>query len=659
MNHLKKFVLFLTLTAVGTLAAAIKLPAFFSDHAVLARHKEVPVFGTADPGETVTVTLGDQKVKVAADEKGYFKAVLDLSDAPVTPQNLKVNDLVIKDVLVGGVFLASGQSNMNLRLRSCDSLDQEKKRPGVPQIRFFIVNTAPASRPTKAIRGKWVKLSPGVISTFSGVAYHFARKIYEETAQPVGIIQSSVGGTPVESWMSQDAIHRFPNVARVGREREEAYNQYPEKFKKFVAAQTAWEKKHLRSDTAAKAVYPRNAQWKPLKNYAIDGNGVVWLRNNFTISDREAEKGFVMFFRYTHAPFSIWVDGRKIGDTGSNGWLNKEYRHFVKGGKLQPGRHEVALRYHIARNNTRFRTPIIFGKCDISKNWQIFREQEFSKLSRQIMATAPKSPGVRIRAASRWAVLYNGMIHPFVPTRLTGVIWYQGESNTSRAWEYGKIFPAMITDWREKFADPELPFYFVMLAPYLNKTADANSTEEYALLRNAQLKALKLPHTAMAVISDAGEAKDIHPLDKKTPGERLAAAALKNIYGKDIPCSSPMATHAKLNKGAVTVFFDHTYGSLNARELPATHHLCKAKKQTAPLIRMSPDAQLEGFTLKDKDGKWHWADQAEITGANQVTVSASACPDPVMIRYNFQNNPTCNLFNQAGFPAAPFELILQ
>jgi sialate O-acetylesterase len=148
-------------------------------------------------------------------------------------------------------------------------------------------------------------------------------------------------------------------------------------------------------------------------------------------------------------------------------------------------------------------------------------------------------------------------------------------------------------------------------------------------------------------------------VDKKTPGERLAALALKNIYGKNIPCNSPMATHAKVKKGEVTVFFDHTYGKLTARDVPETHHLAKVRKQTAKLLRNSPDAQLEGFALQDVQGKWYWAEKAQISGDDHVTVSSSKCPEPVRIRYDFQNNPTCNLFNQAGFPAAPFELRLR
>jgi sialate O-acetylesterase len=163
----------------------------------------------------------------------------------------------------------------------------------------------------------------------------------------------------------------------------------------------------------------------------------------------------------------------------------------------------------------------------------------------------------------------------------------------------------------------------------------------------------------MAVIFDAGEARDIHPLDKKTPGKRLAAQALAKIYGKDIPCESPMATHAEKSAGAVTIHFANTYGSLVATEVPALQHVHKASGKTAPLVRTSPNAQLEGFVLCNRDGQWFWADKAEITGKNTVKVSSTAVPDPVKIRYCWSNNPTCNLFNRAGFPAAPFEFILK
>lgn len=639
-------------------SGAVTLPALFSDHAVLARHQAVPVFGKAAPGEEVTVSVAGQKQSVKADKKGDFLVELDLSKVPEGPHVLQVNERKIKDVLVGGVFLASGQSNMAFVLQKDENFAREARLPENPELRFFVVPRRAANQPEKSLEGAWVKVFPRKTGAISAVAYYFAKKLNQETGIPVGIIQSSVGGSAIEGWMSKENLQKFPNARRLGNELQQQLMEHPGKYRSFLAAKRVWEKRFKRQDLPEPHAVPgEDVVWTPLTKERFSGNGIVWLKNSFTLSPKEAASGFRIAFSRVTAPASLWIDGKKVAVLDDKLQDRGNLVYVAKGRKFTSGKHEVMIRFHASGAHAALRLGQIYGKVRMPGAWQMCREKSFGRISGEALKALPRKPGRPPRHL--WSQYYNGMIYPLLPYRLTGAIWYQGESNTPRAWEYRKLFPALIGEWRKEFRDEALPFYFVMLAPYLDKTADAGDGGKYGDLRAAQLESLKVPHTGMAVISDAGEAQDIHPIDKKRPGERLAAVALKNIYGKDIPCESPRAIRAKLKDGKVTISFVNTYGGLKSFPVPAEHYLRKVNRRKEKLVRNSPDAQLEGFALADANGKWHWAEKAEISGENSVTVSSSAVPEPVKIRYNYSNNPTCNLFNQAGFPAAPFEFILK
>ncbi len=658
LKYLSAFILPFTFVLVS-FCGEITLPAIFSDHAVLARHNAVPVFGKAAPGEKITVKIAGVSRTVTADKKGDFLAEVDLSQATPGPHILQINEHKIKDVLVGGVFLASGQSNMVFALRNTENFSREAKLPEDPGIRFFIVERTAADSPAKTVEGVWKKSHPAVRGNFSGTAYYFAKKLNRETGIPVGIIQSCVGGTAIEAWMSKSALQKFPFARSMGDERRREYNGYPEKYRLFLEANREWEERFNRQDLPEPhTAPPADAKWETLKGDRFAGNGIIWLKQDFTLSEKESAAGFRIAIGQVYLPVSLWIDGKKVSSITDEAWKHSEYLRYSAGkGEFPPGKHILMLRFHVSGNNVFLRSMKKNGSSLTKHPWQMYRQKDFGKYSDAAGKSRPQAPGRRLRYL--WSQYYNGMISPLAPYRLTGIIWYQGESNARRAWQYRKLFPAMIQQWRSEFRDEKLPFYYVMLAPYLAKTSDAGSSGDYAELRAAQLESLKVPHTAMAVISDAGEAQDIHPLDKSRPGERLAALALKNIYGRDVPCESPRAVRAISDKGKVTLVFTNTYGGLTAAQLPGKYHLRKAAKRKAPLLRNSPAAQLEGFALADANGKWHWADKAEIIAPDRVEVSAAAVPEPVKIRYNYSNNPTCNLFNKAGFPAAPCEFLLQ
>jgi sialate O-acetylesterase len=241
---------------------------------------------------------------------------------------------------------------------------------------------------------------------------------------------------------------------------------------------------------------------------------------------------------------------------------------------------------------------------------------------------------------------------------LSGVIWYQGEANSKTYEDYDQLFRALITQWRNDFKNPQLPFFWCNLAPYRDKSADPSLVTEWANLRLKQTQVLDLPHTGEAILTDAGEMKDIHPRNKKVPGERLAALALARVYGRNIPCTGPAAVKAVREKNAAVISFKDVYDGLEAKAVPATYVVKSKEGKTAPLKRNSPDTQLEGFALCGKDGKWFWADKAVIRG-KQIVLSSAKVQEPVKVRCGLQNNPTCNLYNKAGFPVVPFEISVE
>ena len=481
---MKNIILLLCVFSAALVYAEVKLPSIISHRAVLARRADVPIWGTASPGEKVTVEFNGQKVSTSAGKDGKWKVSLDLKNSPEGPFVLRVNDIVVKDILVGEVWLGSGQSNMAMVMRNSAGFEQEKKGMPNTKLRMFVVRPGYKDTPQDNWPGVWRIADAKMLGSFSAASYHFGKKIQKELNTPVGLIKSAQGASFIECWMSKENFSRFPSAVARHERRMKAKKQPP--------------------------------------------------------------------------------------------WWRKA-----------------------------------FG-------------------------------------------LYNAMIYPLIPYRLSGVIWYQGEANSKNYEDYDKLFRALITQWRKDFADPQLPFFWCNLASYRNKSADLEVTP-WAQLRLKQTSVLDMPYTGEVILTDAGEALDIHPRNKKIPGDRLAALALARVYGKNVPCTGPFAVKAHCEKNAAVISFKDIYDGLEARPVPETQIIKSKENKTAPVKRNSPGTQLEGFALCGKDGKWFWADKAVIRG-KQVVVSSVKVKVPVKVRCGLQNNPTCNLYNKAGFPVVPFEI---
>lgn len=647
----KKLLLIAALFAGAVpLFGKVVLPGIFSDHAVLTRSSKTAVFGKADPGEKVTVSLDKAKVSAVADENGNWKAFLDLSNVGTGPFELKINDKIIKDVLVGNVWLCSGQSNMAFRMANTELFAKLRPESANNFIRQFKMRSVSSADEKFRTDGEWSIAGPSTLGDFTGVGYYFARKLNAELNIPIGLINSSWGGSPVEAWIPGEEIKNFPEVVKRDAETAAAAKVYPEKVEKYLLDREKWIVKNNR--LVPITIPGKDTKWKSVKQTLFPEGGVLWLRNYIEVSPKDAGKTISVYLQRQNTPFTFFVNGVKIYDHPMESVVRNKYVRFnIPGKLLKAGKNEILFRYYSPnRGRIRFVQPVRIGKNVFDDlPWDMFQEITFKGLKGY-----PRHPGRPPRDFFNGGRLFNGMIYPVLPYTITGTIWYQGETNAPRANEYAALQKCLIESWRKQFKNPEMPFYVCSLANFKAKSGDANAEkEDYADLRDAQIKGLTKNNSGIAILTDVGEASDIHPIDKRTPGERLAAIALANVYGKKVPFAGPKALEAKRDGKAVKISFAN--GKLCAGMIPAKYPLKKRTGAYALLKRNSPEAVLEGFALCGKDGKWFWADKADIAG-NSVKVSSKAVPEPVKVRYNWSNNPDGNLYNKDGFPAEPFAL---
>lgn len=483
------------LTSTLFLSADVSLPAIFGDHMVLQRLQTNPVWGTAAPGEKITVKIhGQYHTTVAANDGGWR---VMLNPVPTGgPYELSVegnNTVTFDDILVGEVWICSGQSNMARALNSVDNADVEIVTANYPEIRLISVPSVASQDPLDDFKGQWAACSPETVANFSAVGYLFGRRIHNAVGVPIGLIDNAWGGSSAEAWVPRDVL--------------EAEGDY-------AAQLESWDK-----NTAA---------------YTDEVHATAL------------------------AKFKAWQTAGKPAPT----------------------------------------------------------------------QRAPRDPR---QSQQRPANLFNGVLHPTIGYGIRGVIWYQGEANAKRAYQYRELFPLMISTWRDLWDQGDFPFYWVQLADFRDETAEP-AESDWAELREAQTMTLALPHTGEAVIIDAGEGRDIHPRDKQTVANRLARLALGNDYGFDFAAQSPRYAGMKSKGDTITLTFDHvSKGGLYSFDVKE------------PI----------GFAIAGKDKVFVWAD-AKIIGENQVQVSSPSVPNPVAVRYAWADNPIANLQDRNGLPVTPF-----
>ena len=626
--------------------AKVKLPSVFSDHMVFQQKTKAAVWGKADPGKAITISTTWSRARYTskADERGDWK-ILVATPSYGGPYAMTISDgepLILMNILIGEVWLCSGQSNMEMPLGGwgkINNYEQEIADAKYPEIRLLQVDHVTSNIPladAAVANSGWKPCIPQYVAEFSSVAYFFAREIYNKTKVPIGLIHTSWGGTIAEAWMSGATLKTIPDfVEAVNKIENEGKQVTGQGYEQQLAD---WQKLVIEKDSGMVQGKPAWAagskdvsSWKTMtlptewEQAGMPGfDGVVWFRKNITIPQAWAGKELTIKLGTIDDNDITFLDGEKIGETEG---YNKPRSYTIPADKVKAGTFALVVRVFDGSGgggiygDKQVLSVVSEGGAHFSLDgaWQYK-----AGLNLKDIAPSPASN----KGPNRATVLYNAMIHPFLQFPVKGAIWYQGESNAGRAHQYRTLFPAMIKDWRKQWGLGDFPFYFVQLANFMQVDATPVPSA-WAELRDAQRGTLSLPNTGMAVAIDIGDAKDIHPKNKQEVGKRLALIALAKTYGVKVPYTGPVYQSAKTESGTIKLSFS-----------------------TAEGLKTSDGAGLKGFAIAGADQKFHWA-KAEIK-ENQIVVSSREVPNPVAVRYAWSNNPDCNLVSNAGLPASPF-----
>jgi sialate O-acetylesterase len=637
----------------GIAEAKPTLAAVFGEHAVFQRNRPVPVWGTADAGEKVTVSFGGRNFSAVAGPDGEWQTHLDPMPATPEPRDMVIcgeggEAVTLTDIVVGDVWLCSGQSNMGMSVAGSRDADAEIAAGDHPLIREFKVAMESSLGPRGDVTGKWTPCTPKTVGHFSGVAYFFARELHKDLNVPIGIVVSAVGATPAEAWTRLEALRTLPEVgARADDEIKRIHSQ-EEDNRCFLMERAAWEEKHgvvppPMSETARGWAAPDldTSDWKPItfpgqwKNFGLKSGGVFWVRKEFDLPAEALKQPHVIVrLNWASEQYdTVFLNGEKVAELVEKPptFYTAQRSYYVRVKFAKPGRNVVAVRFVTATENAGMHQwgKNVFpftGQQVVDDTWLMKVESTFSPLPPEALALRPKPNGLNSKAAA--ASLYNGMVSPLMPLSIKGAVWYQGESNVTRAREYRDLLFTMITDWREQWGQGEFPFYIVQLANYYGVPKEPGDGG-VARVREAQLQVAKTtPASGLAVAIDIGE-ESIHPLNKQDVGKRLALQALHKTYGRDVPCDGPIYRGMTVEENAIRIAFDHADG-LVARDWPP-----------------------KWFAIAGDDKKFVWPD-ARIDGQS-VVVTSPQVPHPVAVRYAWADNPEgCNLSNAAGLPASPF-----
>ncbi|MCX8019184.1 MAG: sialate O-acetylesterase [Chitinophagaceae bacterium] len=630
---------YLMLTALFTnIRAEVRLPFLISDGMVLQRDVPLTIWGYAAPSEKVTVSFRNKKYVTVTANDGVWSLRI-LPQKPGGPFNMVIqglNRIELKDILVGDVWLCSGQSNMQHQLQHHDVIYAEEiRQANYPHIRQFLVpehydffvpqkNTA---------GGAWKSAVGNDVKNFSAVAYFFAKELHLKYKIPVGIINSTVGGTPVEAWMSEEALKKFPDLyQQVLNNRDTAIQNRTRPVSLGITAEAGISQPEwFRTDYLPKNWRTINVPgyWEDQGLRALDG--VVWYRKEISLPPRfEGRPAQLWLGRIVDAD-EVYVNGIKIGNTT---YQYPQRRYTIPEGLLKSGTNVIVVKVTNYEGKGGFVPDkpyaLLSGKdtIDLKGTW-------FYKVSQVFH---PRSLRPQYRPQTQPGVLFNGMIAPLKNYAIKGFVWYQGESNVSRANTYAELFAGLIHDWRDRWNMPAAPFLYVQLTSFLDYDYVPGESQ-WALLREAQMKCLSLNNTAMAVAIDLGEWNDIHPDNKKEVGIRLALGARAKAYGEHIVHSGPLWKSAEIQQDKIILQFDHTGSGLIFRD--STLH--------AP----GRDEWISGFAIAGEDKQFVWAN-ARIEG-NSVVVWSEKVNNPKYVRYLWADNPVnITLYNKDGLPASPF-----
>lgn len=638
----------LLLIICKTISAQIALPACFTDNMVLQQQTKVNLWGTGAPGKnfTISTSWNNKTYHAAADTSGNWQIKVS-TPAYGGPYTITFNDgqvTILKNILIGEVWVCSGQSNMEMQLTGFygDVLNLQHELADAadhPEIRVLKIDNKLSFTPLTQVqtKGGWAICGPQTVRNFSAVAYFFAKNLFTRKHIPIGIINSTWGGTIAEAWVSGGALKTMPEfapfvrAAEGGLTHEKLDARFQTDIKSWIAAIDAKEPGGTQQGKLPWALPGfDDSAWQQmiLPTYweqagVPDYDGTMWFRKKVNVPAAWAGKDLKLNIAGIDDFDVAYFNGTVIGHTE---FLGAKRNYTVPGNLVRPGENTIAIRvFDNGGLGGINKGPLLLtlanditAKIDLAGPWAYHKATALTWL--------PQPPKTS-NSPNRPILIYNAMINPILRFTIKGVIWYQGESNADRPTQYRHLFPLLINDWRQKWHEGNFPFYFVQLANYnaLDQIPGAN----WPALRDAQLSTLSVPNTGMAVAIDIGDPLRIHPQNKQEVGRRLALIARKKTYGENIPYSGPIYKTHVINGSTIELEFTNTNNGL------------VAKNDT-----------LKGFTIAGADRKFYPA-SAVIVG-NKVIVNSQNVPKPVAVRYAWANNPACNLYNGADLPASPF-----
>lgn len=608
--------LFVAALCVPQLSAKVRLPRLVSDRMVLQRDTELDIWGWADPGEKVTVRFQGRHYDTETGADGCWHVLLPPQQAG-GPFVLEVNEIVIRDVLVGDVWLCSGQSNQETPIARLTDKFPEINVSNNHMIRHYKV-------PTQDVKGElreeiagnagWHSAIASDVMNWTALAYFFAQEAYEHTHVPVGMLVSSLGGSAIESWISQEHLKEFPQLLVD----QAAYDSL--KLARQDRGAGRWQLPECDDSDWATMTVP--GYWR---ENGADIRGTVWCRKTFDVPASMAGRHARLYMGTMVDSDSVFVNGTFVGFTS---YTYPPRKYDIPAGVLREGKNVIAVRLTANGGNGGFvkdkRYAIVGDEAeiDLTGTWRYktgIDQSEVQRLSARLANLDRTGSG-----------LYNGMIYPIRHYRVKGAIWYQGETNAGNPAPYADYLKALITNWRELWQWPDMPFLLVQLPNFMEKK-DRPTDSGWARIRDAQFRtALSVPHTELAVTYDVGEWNDIHPLDKKTVAHRLFLGARRLVYGEKVNASGPLYRDMQVDGDRIVLSFTETGRGL----------ACRGK-------------ELKHFAIAGEDRKFVWA-KAVIRG-NKVVVSSPEVKHPVAVRYAWSDNPSdANLCNKDGLLASPF-----
>lgn len=623
------------------LQAKVRLPALISNGMVLQRNQPLVIWGWADSKEEISLAFNGRNYHAVTGNDRKWKITLPAQKAggPFQMTISGENQILLTDILIGEVWLCSGQSNMEFIMRKASSkYGKEISESKNQMIRQFMVKrTWSFSIQDTLTHDSWKTADANNVLDFTAVGYFFAKSLYEKYQVPIGLINSSYGGTPVESWTSEAGLKVFPEILS----QIEAFKS-PDKVNQILKSDqdkvANWYKKVQNTDEGLRQPKGQNwhanqidfRDWKEMtmpgffEDQQIDVDGIVWLKKEIILSDNLAGATAILDLGNITDEDITYVNGTIVGKTSSK-HLARSYA--VPAGLLVAGKNIITVRVLNKEKQGGFVKDKLYQlqvgkyKVSLSGTWKY-----------RIGTNVPPLVTAALKQFSREpTVLFNSMIAPLIPYRIRGVIWYQGENNVGAAQKYRTLFPALISDWRNQWKQGDFPFLYVQLANFLKEDANPEDSS-WALLRESQTKTLKLANTGMAVIHDIGEWNDIHPLNKKDVGDRLALIAQKVAYlDQKTIYSGPVYQTSAIEGSQIVVSFTSIGTGLMAKN----------------------GAELKHFAIAGADKKFVWA-KAKIID-NTVVVHSDAVKNPKFVRYAWANNPVAaNLYNKEGLPASSF-----